>query len=48
MILKKSECPTLVVELGFLSNEKDRNYVNTEKGQTEIAKTILQFVSEIK
>ena len=48
MILKKSECPTLVVELGFLSNEKDRNYVNTEKGQAEIAKTILQFVSEIK
>ncbi|MEY3499108.1 MAG: hypothetical protein RL308_777, partial [Bacteroidota bacterium] len=48
MILKKSECPTLVLELGFLSNEKDRNYVNTEKGQAEIAKTILQFVSEIK
>jgi len=47
-ILKKSEYPTLVLELGFLSNEKDRNYVNTEKGQTEIAKTILQFVSEIK
>ena len=37
MILKKSECPTMVVELGFLSNEKDRNDVNSEKRQTKIA-----------
>lgn len=44
-ILKKSECPTIVVELGFLSNEKDRNYVNSDKGQTEIANAILNFVS---
>jgi N-acetylmuramoyl-L-alanine amidase/beta-lactamase regulating signal transducer with metallopeptidase domain len=48
MILKKSECPTLVIELGFLSNEKDRNYVNSEKGQTELARTILNFVSKMK
>jgi len=48
MILKKSECPTMVVELGFLSNEKDRNYVNSEKGQTEIAQAILNFVSGLK
>lgn len=45
LILKKSECPTLVIELGFLSNEKDRNYVNSEKGQTEIAQAILNFVN---
>jgi N-acetylmuramoyl-L-alanine amidase len=47
-ILKKSEYPTIVVELGFLSNEKDRNYVNSDKGQTEIANAILNFVSGIK
>lgn len=47
-ILKKSECPTIVVELGFLSNEKDRNYLNSEKGQTEIANAILNFVSGLK
>ncbi len=47
-ILKKSECPTLVLELGFLSNEKDRNFVNSEKGQTELARTILNFVSKLK
>ena len=48
MILKKSECPTLVIELGFLSNEKDRIYVNSEKGQTEIAQAILNFVNGLK
>jgi N-acetylmuramoyl-L-alanine amidase len=48
MILKKSECPTMVVELGFLSNEKDKDYVNSEKGQTEIANAILNFVSGLK
>jgi N-acetylmuramoyl-L-alanine amidase len=48
MILKKSECPTMVVELGFLSNENDRNYVNSDKGQTEIANAILNFVSGFK
>ena len=48
MILKKSEYPTLVIELGYLSNEKDRNYVNSEKGQTELAQAILNFVTGLK
>jgi N-acetylmuramoyl-L-alanine amidase len=48
MILKKSEYPTMVLELGFISNENDRKFITSEKGQTEIAKTILKFISEIK
>lgn len=48
MILKKSEYPTLVLELGFISNEKDRDYISSEKGQTEMAKTILDFISRLK
>ena len=48
MVLKKSECPTMLIELGFLSNEKDRNYLTSENGQTEIAKTILDFTSDLK
>jgi N-acetylmuramoyl-L-alanine amidase len=47
MILKKSEYPTMVLELGYLSNEKDRNYVNSEKGQIELAQAILSFISNI-
>jgi N-acetylmuramoyl-L-alanine amidase/beta-lactamase regulating signal transducer with metallopeptidase domain len=47
-ILKNSGCPSMVVELGFISNENDRKYIASEKGQTEIAKTILDFISGIK
>ena len=48
MVLKKSEYPTLLVELGFISNENDRNYLTSDAGQTEIAQTILEFVSDLK
>ncbi len=47
-ILKKSACPSMVVELGFISNENDRNFIASEKGQTEIAKYIVEFISEVK
>ena len=47
-ILKNSSCPSLVIELGFISNENDRKFIASEKGQTEIAKNILEFISEVK
>lgn len=47
-ILKNSMCPSMVVELGFISNENDRNFIASEKGQTEIAKHIVAFISEVK
>lgn len=46
-ILKKSNAPSMVVELGYITNEKDKRYISSEKGQTEIAKNILKFISEI-
>jgi len=48
MILKKSEYSTMVLELGYLSNENDRKFIASENGQTEIAKHILAFISEVK
>lgn len=47
-ILRKSQAPAIVLELGFLSNSKDRQYLTDNEGQTYIAKTILNFVSEIE
>ena len=47
-ILKNSSCPSLMVELGFISNENDRKFIASEKGQTEIAEIILEFVSDMK
>lgn len=46
-ILKNSSCPSMVVELGFISNENDRKFISSEKGQTEIANIILEFISDL-
>ena len=42
MILKKSNCPAITLELGYLSNENDRNYITSEEGQNEIAANIVK------
>ena len=47
-ILKKSEVPALTLEMGFISNQNDRNYITSEEGQNQIAQTILNFVSGLK
>ncbi|MCD0469467.1 N-acetylmuramoyl-L-alanine amidase [Flavobacterium sp. JAS] len=43
-ILKNSNCPAMTLEVGYLSNVNDRNYITSEKGQTEIADKILEAV----
>jgi len=47
-VLSKSEVPALTLEMGFLSNQNDRNYITSEEGQNQIAQTILNFVSDLK
>ena len=47
-VLKKSEVPALTLEMGFISNQNDRNYITSEEGQNQIAQTILNFVSNLK
>ncbi|CAN1565559.1 AmiC N-acetylmuramoyl-L-alanine amidase [Flavobacteriaceae bacterium] len=47
-ILKKSEAPTVLVELGYLTNAKDRKYLTDEKEQVAIAKNINSFLSELQ
>lgn len=47
-VLKKAEYPALLLDLGFLSNEIDKDYITSENGQTEIAQNILNFVSDLK
>ena len=43
-IITKSKCPALVIEIGYLSNEKDRAYLTSENGQNEIANKIFEFI----
>ncbi len=41
-VLKNSKCPAVLLELGFISNEKDKNYLTSEAGQNEIAGKIVE------
>lgn len=47
-ILKNANVPAVMFQIGFLSNETDRLYLTSENGQNDVAKTILEFIEEIK
>ncbi|SHG34192.1 N-acetylmuramoyl-L-alanine amidase [Flavobacterium fluvii] len=47
-IIKNATVPAVLIELGYLSNEKDKKHLTNEKEQNKIAESILQFVSSIK
>lgn len=40
-VLKNTKCPSVLVEIGFLSNDQDRDMLTSEAGQARIAKIIL-------
>jgi N-acetylmuramoyl-L-alanine amidase len=44
-ITKNSKCPALILEVGYLSNDNDKNYITSEDGQNEIAKQIFEFIN---
>jgi N-acetylmuramoyl-L-alanine amidase len=45
-VIKNSKCPALVLEVGYLSNVNDKNYITSENGQNEIANQILEFIKK--
>lgn len=47
-IIKNSTVPAVLIELGYLSNEKDKKNLIDDKEQDKIAQNILEFVSGIK
>lgn len=47
-ILKKSKCPSIIVELGFISNASDRAFITSEDNQNKVAEAVLDFISGIK
>lgn len=46
-ILRSTDFPSITVELGFLSNENDRNYLTDNNQQEKIAETILELISTL-
>ena len=45
-VIKNSKCPALLLEVGYLSNENDKNYITSESGQNEIANQIFEFIKK--
>jgi N-acetylmuramoyl-L-alanine amidase len=43
-LLKNVEYPIVLLELGYLTNENDREVLTTEKGQSELAESILNVI----
>lgn len=47
-VLQATNMPAVLVETGFITNEEEEDYLNSEKGQIEIAQSITQAVVNYK
>jgi N-acetylmuramoyl-L-alanine amidase len=45
-IIKNSNCPAVLLELGYLSNENDKEYLTSEIGKNEIANKIFNYLNK--
>ncbi|MDF2650069.1 MAG: N-acetylmuramoyl-L-alanine amidase [Paenibacillus sp.] len=45
-VLKHTKCPSVIVELGFISNKADRKLLNDSHHQAKLAKAITQAVDQ--
>ena len=45
LVLRKVNCPAVTLELGFITNDADREFLTSQKGQTKIAKKIIESLN---
>lgn len=45
-ILKNCEAPSVLLDLGFLSNPSDRIYLSSEAGQEQLAQLLLEYLEQ--
>lgn len=48
MVLHKTAMPSILIEMGFISNKTEGTYLNSEEGQNEIAKAIADAIMNYK
>ena len=48
LVLWKTSMPSILVELGFINNAKEEQYLNSEKGQTQMALSLYRAFEEYK
>jgi N-acetylmuramoyl-L-alanine amidase len=47
-VLQATGMPSVLIEIGFLSNKEEEEYMNSDKGQAEIVENILDALSRYK
>ncbi len=47
-VLRRNAMPSVLIEMGFISNREDAAYISSEKGQNEIAQSIYQAIISYK
>jgi N-acetylmuramoyl-L-alanine amidase len=48
LVLWKTTMPSVLIEIGFISNKEEEKYIASDKGQNEIAEAILHALSRYK
>ena len=48
MVLKATSMPSVLLEIGFLSNREEENYLKTDNGKQKIAESIFNGFTEYK
>ena len=48
LVLRETYMPSVLVEVGFLTNKKEGQYLNSKKGQQEMATTITRAILNYK
>lgn len=48
LVLWKTSMPSILVELGFINNAKEEQFLNSEKGQTQLALALYRAFEEYK
>jgi len=48
LVLKDCAIPAILIELGFISNKEEVKYLNSEKGQIELAESITKVIINYK
>lgn len=47
-VIRKTKCPAVLVEIGFLSNQGDRAYITSMNGKETIAAAIAAAIQDVK
>ncbi len=48
VVLRRTTMPSILIETGFLSNNLEKKYLNSDKGKREVAHSIFEAIEEYK